>query len=157
MALRIGIVSDTHGILLPEVTEVLKTCSVILHAGDVDREELLDKLRPMGALYVVRGNCDGAWAGRLSETLSFSIEGVRFFMVHDRRKRGTGYENADVFIFGHSHRYEESREGNRLFLNPGSCGRKRCGLPLTMAVMTISGEDKLPLADRIRIQRIDIE
>ena len=80
MAVRIGIISDTHGILRPEVLEILGTCSVIFHAGDFDREEILDRLRPLGSVYAVRGNNDGSWARCLRTTLSFALEGVRFHM-----------------------------------------------------------------------------
>ena len=65
MAKRIGIISDTHGLLRPEVISILKTCDCILHAGDVDRPEILDQLRYLGSLYVVRGNNDRDWAEKM--------------------------------------------------------------------------------------------
>lgn len=75
---KIGIISDTHGLLRPEVLEILKDCKYILHAGDVNKDEILDVLRSMGNLYVVRGNNDKDWAENLRTSLSFTIGGVNF-------------------------------------------------------------------------------
>ena len=82
---KIGIISDTHGLLRPEVLEILKDCKYILHAGDVNKDEILDVLRSMGNLYVVRGNNDKDWAENLRTSLSFTIGGVKFFMVHNKK------------------------------------------------------------------------
>ena len=68
MAKKIGIISDTHGLLRPEILEILKTCDCILHAGDVTRPELLDELRCLASIYVVRGNNDGEWAAGIAKT-----------------------------------------------------------------------------------------
>ena len=83
--IKMGIISDTHGLLREEVKERLKDCTYIFHAGDVDRPEILDELRTMGFLYVVRGNNDGYWAQNLRRSLNFSVGNVKFFMVHDRK------------------------------------------------------------------------
>ena len=137
MAKRIGISSDTHGLLRPQVKEILETCDCILHAGDVNRPELLDEIRFMGNLYVVRGNNDREWAENLSKTLTFTIEGVKFFMVHNKRDVAWNLEDVQVVIFGHSHRYFQQEIDRRLWLNPGSCGRRRFDGELSMAVMTV--------------------
>ena len=137
MAKKIGIISDTHGLLRPEVTEILKDCDCIFHAGDVDRPEILDQLRYLGNLYAVRGNNDGDWAKNLSATLRFRIEGVEFFMTHNRKDVAWNLESAQVVIFGHSHHYFEEMIDGRLWLNPGSCGRSRFGGEVTMAVMEV--------------------
>ena len=120
---KIGIISDTHGLLRPEVLEILKDCKYILHAGDVNKDEILDVLRSMGNLYVVRGNNDKDWAENLRTSLSFTI----------------AWELGDtqVVIFGHTHKYFEKMIDDRLWLNPGSCGRSRFGGEVTMAVMTV--------------------
>ena len=83
MAVKIGILSDTHGLMRPEVMEILKTCDYIFHAGDVNKPELLDMIRPLGFIYVVRGNNDREWAEGLAKTLHFTVEGVEFFMTHN--------------------------------------------------------------------------
>lgn len=137
MAKKVGIISDTHGLLRPEVIELLKDCDCILHAGDVDRTEILNQLRYLGNLYAVRGNNDGDWARNLSVTLRFKIEGIEFFMTHNKKDVAWELGNAQIVIFGHSHHFFEEQIDGRLWLNPGSCGRSRFGGEVTMAVMTI--------------------
>ena len=134
---KIGIISDTHGLLRPEVLEILKDCKYILHAGDVNKDEILDVLRSMGNLYVVRGNNDKDWAEGLAQTLTFSIEGVKFFMVHNKKDVAWELGDTDVVVFGHTHKYLEKTVDGRLWLNPGSCGRRRFDQEITMAVMDI--------------------
>lgn len=135
--IKIGIISDTHGLLREEVKERLKDCTYIFHAGDVDRPEILDELRTMGFLYVVRGNNDGYWAQNLRRSLNFSVGNVKFFMVHDRKDVAWELGDTQVVIFGHSHKYFCQEIDGRLWLNPGSCGRSRFGGEVTMAVMTV--------------------
>ncbi len=137
MAARVGIISDTHDLLRPEVVEILKDCDYILHAGDVTREKLLDQIRNFGRLYVVRGNNDGAWARGISVRLRFKIEDVEFLMVHDKRDVGEKVSEADVIVYGHSHQYAEKMIDGRLWLNPGSCGYPRFGGAVSMVVMDI--------------------
>ena len=72
MAKKIGIISDTHGLLRPEVLEILRTCDCILHGGDINKPEILDQIRPLASVYVVRGNNDKDWAEGLSRTLRFT-------------------------------------------------------------------------------------
>lgn len=79
------IISDTHGLLRPEIIEILKDCDCIIHAGDVNKPEILDTLRMMGSIYVVRGNNDKDWAEGIAKTLYFTIEGVKFFMTHNKK------------------------------------------------------------------------
>lgn len=100
MAKKIGIISDTHGLLRPEVLEILKTCDCILHAGDVDRPELLDRIRCLGSIYVVRGNNDRDWAEGIAKTLRFTIEGIKFFMTHNKKDVEWELGSAQVVIFG---------------------------------------------------------
>lgn len=135
--IKMGIISDTHGLLREEVKERLKDCTYIFHAGDVDRPEILDELRTMGFLYVVRGNNDGYWAQNLRRSLNFSVGNVKFFMVHDRKDAAWELGDTQVVIFGHSHIYFCQEIDGRLWLNPGSCGRNRFGGEVTMAVMTV--------------------
>lgn len=137
MAKKIGIISDTHGLLRPEVLEILKTCDCILHGGDINKPEILDILRPMANIYVVRGNNDKEWAENLSKSLRFTIDGVEFFMVHNKKDVARDLGTAQVVIFGHSHKYFEKIIDGRLWLNPGSCGRRRFDQEITMAVMEV--------------------
>ena len=137
MAAKIGILSDTHGLMRPEVMEILKTCDYIFHAGDVNKPELLDMIRPLGFIYVVRGNNDREWAEGLAKTLHFTVEGVEFFMTHNKKDVAWNLGSVQVVIFGHTHKYQEKIVDGRLWLNPGSCGRRRFDQEITMAVMTV--------------------
>lgn len=149
---KIGIISDTHGLLRPEVLEILQTCDCILHAGDVTRPELLDELRCLASIYVVRGNNDGEWAAGIAKTLHFRIEGVEFFMTHNKKDVAWELGSTQVVIFGHTHSYFEKTIDGRLWLNPGSCGRSRFGQDISMAVMTVENGtyhvDKIVFADK---------
>lgn len=135
---RIGIISDTHDVLRSDAAEILRTCDYILHAGDVTTERILGQLRLLGNIYAVCGNNDWSLQGQLRKTLRFEIGGVRFFMTHDRRDVARQLKGTDVVIFGHSHKYFQEMVDGRLWLNPGSCGRPRFGMELTMAVMEVS-------------------
>lgn len=137
MPKKIGIISDTHGLLRPDVLEILKTCDCILHGGDVNKPELLDILRPLASIYVVRGNNDKEWAEGLSQSLQFNIEGVDFFMVHNKKDVAWNLGKVQVVVFGHTHKYFEKMIDGRLWINPGSCGKRRLGQEVTMAVMTV--------------------
>lgn len=134
---RIGILSDTHGKLREEVLEILQGCDVILHAGDCNTPQVLERLREIAPLYVVRGNADKEWAEGLPQTLSEEICGLRIFMVHNKKEIPADVGEYDLIVYGHSHRYEERREGSILFLNPGSCGPRRFSQPVTMAVAEV--------------------
>ena len=137
--IRIGVISDTHGLLRREVVAQLQGCSHILHAGDIISESDLDELAVYGNLYAVRGNNDVwlPWAGRLAGILRFEIGGVRFLMTHERRDVPKDLADTDAVICGHTHRYSEEWAEGRLWLNPGSCGRSRFGDSVTMALLTV--------------------
>ncbi len=141
MAKRIGIISDTHNLLRPEVLEILKGCDCILHAGDVTKESLLDQIRFLGNLYVVRGNNDGDWARGIAKVLTFQIEGVSFVMAHEWRHLIGQTEGTNVAVFGHTHKYFAEQAGHLLWLNPGSCGYPRFGGAVTMVVMEVDGAE----------------
>lgn len=131
---RIGVLSDTHGRLREEVAEILKTCDLILHAGDINTFRVLEQLKSIAPTYAVRGNADKEWAQNLPLTLDKNICGLHIFMVHNKKDMPTDMTGYDLAIYGHSHKYEE-REEACYFLNPGSCGPRRFSLPVTMAVV----------------------
>lgn len=137
---RIGVISDTHGMLREEVKEILKNCDVILHGGDINKQSILDELEKFAGLYVVRGNNDKEWAEHIPEILSVELYGIRFVMIHKIKQLPQNIGDWDVVIYGHSHKYEEKRANGRLWLNPGSCGPRRFGQPITMAVIETSGD-----------------
>lgn len=148
---RIGVLADTHGKLREEVVEILRECDVILHAGDINSPKVMERLREIAPLYVVRGNADKEWAEGLPESLSEEICGLRVFMVHNKKHFPKEMSDCDLAVFGHSHKYEERKEGKCLYLNPGSCGPRRFSQPVTMAVLEMEEE-----TGNIRVARKDI-
>ena len=135
---RIGIISDTHGLLRPEVSKALRGCDAILHGGDINSPKILEELKAFAPVHVVRGNNDKEWAAHLPETLSLDLYGVSFFMVHNKKYIPKDLKSVDVIIYGHSHKYEEKYSDGRLLLNPGSCGPRRFTQPITFAVLEIA-------------------
>ena len=148
---RVGVISDTHGLLRREVVAELQNCTHIIHAGDIVKEKDLDELRLYGFIYAVRGNND-LWQPGLRELagiLRFSIAGVSFLVTHDRYDVPRDLNGVQVVICGHSHRYSEEWVDGRLWLNPGSCGHARFGGDVTMAKLRIQ-DGKI-----LKVTRID--
>lgn len=134
---HIAIISDTHGLLRPEVMARLEGVDAILHAGDINTQAIVDTLRARAETYIVRGNNDKEWAAGLPQSLAFEIEGVRFFMVHNKKEVPKDLSGVDVVVCGHSHRYACGERDGVLWLNPGSCGRRRFDQEITFCVMEI--------------------
>ncbi len=157
--MRIAVLSDTHGLLRPQVFAILGNCDAVFHAGDVDSPDVLERMREgmkEGApLYVVRGNNDGAWAKDLPESVSVTVGGTRFYMVHDKADLPQDLGDHRFIICGHSHRYSEEIRDGRVWLNPGSCGRRRFFQKITMAVLE-QKEDSKEGCFGWGIERIDI-
>lgn len=147
--MKIGIISDTHGLLRPEVIETLEGCEVILHGGDINRQEIIDQLEKIAPVYVVRGNNDKDWAENIPMFLDFELAGLRIYMTHKKKDLPADLTEYDLVIFGHSHKYEEVRQEGTLLLNPGSCGPRRFHQAITMATAEI-------IAGNIEVKRIDI-
>ena len=145
----IGIISDTHGLLRPEVIEALKGCDAILHGGDINRREIIDQLEEIAPVYVVRGNNDKEWAEHIPMSMGFELTGIRIYMTHKKKDLPEDLSNYDLVVFGHSHKYEEVRQGKTLMLNPGSCGPRRFHQAITMAIVEI-------VDGIIKVTRIDI-
>ncbi len=134
--MRIGIVSDTHGLVRPEVLERLAGVDHVLHAGDVGKPAVLDALREVAPLTVVRGNVDrGDWARDLPETEWVELGGRVFYVLHDRNELDLDPEAAGIHVVvsGHSHRPALETHGGVVYLNPGSIGPRRFTLPIAMA------------------------
>lgn len=154
---KIAVISDTHGLLRPEILDILHGCEAILHGGDINKQKIIDELIQIAPLHVVRGNNDKDWAKDLPETLSFSLYGIRFFMVHNKKMIPKDITDTDIIIYGHSHKYEEKYKGSRLWLNPGSCGPRRFTQPVTMAVLEIAESQELSAgAAPFRVEKIDL-
>ena len=126
------ILSDTHGLLRPEVVEYLKTADAILHAGDINRQETVDQLRQYAPLYIVRGNNDKEWAEHIPYHLTVTLGGVSCYMVHNKKEVPADLSGIDAVVFGHSHKYFQEEKDGLLWLNPGSCGPRRFHQEITM-------------------------
>lgn len=138
----VGVISDTHGLVRPEMTQVLRDCDLILHAGDVGRPDVLEELCLLAPLHVVRGNVDhGAWAEELPKSLSLEIRGLQFHMLHnlDHLDVDPVSEGYAAVIFGHTHlQHREERDGV-LYFNPASIGPRRFDLPISMGRIHVTG------------------
>ncbi len=150
MAKRIGVLSDTHGLLRPEVLSALSGCDAIIHGGDINKPEILEQLEKIAPVYVVRGNNDKEWAEHLPITLTFQIEQCRFFLVHNKKQVPGDLTGIQAVIFGHSHKYFAQELEGRLWLNPGSCGKRRFDQEITLAILTVDGAS-------LSVEKIDIQ
>ncbi len=153
--MKIGVLSDTHDLLRPEVIAALRGCEAILHAGDISSSGVLDRLSRIAPVQAVRGNNEKGATESLPVLLDFELGGLRVFMTHKKKdfpKDGSAY---DLMICGHSHLYAETwadreKTGRRtLLLNPGSCGPRRFHQPITLAILETNGCE-------ISVTRIDI-
>ena len=136
---KIAVLSDTHDLLRPEVLERIQTCDGLIHGGDINSQrvidEILNNMKPRAPVYFVRGNNDGEWANYLAKYQAFTLEGVNFYLVHNKRDVPWNLGDRQIVIYGHSHKYAEEEKDGRLWLNPGSCGRCRFYPEITMALL----------------------
>lgn len=141
--LRVGLISDTHGLLRPQAERFLDGCDHIVHAGDIGAAEVLSRLEAIAPVTAVRGNNDVAgWAAGVPPTQHLSLGGVALFVLHDLAElehRGAP-AGVQVVVCGHSHRSSVQRQpSGMLVVNPGSAGPRRFTLPVTAAELTIAG------------------
>lgn len=132
----IGVVSDTHGLLRPEVFRHLIDVESIIHAGDIGAPNVLEKLRTVAPVSAIRGNNDkGSWAEAIPETLSLQVRGHSIHVLHDLSQIDLSPAAAgiSVVISGHSHKPEIKERAGVLFVNPGSIGPRRFRLPVALA------------------------
>jgi putative phosphoesterase len=144
--MKIGIISDTHGLLRPEVGPALKGVDRILHLGDVGKISILDELAKIAPVTAIRGNvdCDGPCA-KLPETEVVLVEGVYLYMVHDVKALHLDPAAAKfaAVLSGHTHVPNFHTRKGVLYFNPGSCGPRRFELPVTIGVLTLSAHGEL--------------
>jgi putative phosphoesterase len=146
---RIGLVSDTHGLADPRLPELLAGCERILHAGDVGRDAVLEALGEIAPLTAIRGNCDeGTSLERLPPTALVPLGPVKALVVHDLGPREApippartllARERPELVVHGHSHRPGAAVVAGTLFVNPGSAGPQRFRLPRAAAILTLRG------------------
>jgi putative phosphoesterase len=136
----IGLISDTHGLLRPEVLPALEGCEVVLHAGDVGSREILEALKAVGPVHAVRGNTDrGALGQSLPLTEFVEVGGVTLCMIHilEELDLDPVAAGVDVVVYGHTHRPRVDEREGVLFVNPGSCGPRRFDLPVTISRLSV--------------------
>jgi putative phosphoesterase len=138
---HIGVISDTHGLLRPLAVEALQGSTLIIHAGDVGRPEILDELRRIAPVVAVRGNVDrGAWADRLPLSEIVEHDGFRLYVLHiledlDLDPPTAGFH---AVITGHTHRPKMETKDGALYFNPGSAGPRRFDLPVSVGRLSIT-------------------
>ena len=140
--MKVGILSDTHDLLRPEVIDALQGCDYILHGGDISSRKILDQLEQIAPVKAVRGNNDKEWAEQLPLFLDFELGGLRIYMTHKKKDLPKDLTAYDLVIYGHSHQYvsdwqEPVGKNRTLLFNPGSCGPRRFVQPITMAILRI--------------------
>jgi putative phosphoesterase len=137
---RLGIISDTHGLLRPQAAAFLEGCDRILHGGDIGNAEVLTRLSAIAPVTAIRGNNDkGAWAEAIPETELFEFSGIYVYAIHDLSLLDTDpwAGGIQIVVSGHSHKpLIETRDGV-VFVNPGSAGPRRFKLPTTVADILI--------------------
>ena len=138
----VGVISDTHGLVRPEAIEALAGVDMILHAGDVGKQEVLDKLNEIAPVVAVRGNNDkGEWEESLADWEVVEIGDVSIYMLHDVKEMEISPAGSfQVVVSGHSHKPSVEERRGVLYVNPGSAGPRRFTLPVSVAHLHIVGE-----------------
>ena len=138
---RIGLISDTHGLLRPEALDALRGSDLILHAGDVGKPEILDELRKLAPVEAIRGNVDTSpWAKKLKETELVETAAATFYLIHNIHDLNLTPSAAGIHVvlFGHSHQPAQYEEDGVLYINPGSAGPRRFNLPISLARLSLA-------------------
>ena len=146
MIFRVGIICDTHGLLRPEAERMLAGVDHIVHGGDIGDSDIIDALGRLAPVTAIRGNVDtGDWAASYAETELVRLAGKSIYVLHDLKTLqvdpGAGI---DVIVSGHSHVPKIDTVGGVLYLNPGSAGRRRFKLPITLATLEVTPEGIRP-------------
>jgi uncharacterized protein len=151
----VGVISDTHGLLRPEAVAALTGTDLIIHGGDVGTPDVIDALRNLAPTFVVRGNVDKAqWADALPMTADVEVGELLFHVLHDISEldldpAAVGYA---AVVYGHSHRPSIEMRAGVLFLNPGSAGPRRFNLPVSIARVSVSGQQLRPEIIELKVK-----
>lgn len=143
--IEIGLISDTHGLLRPQVHEALAGVSLILHAGDVCGDTILDELALIAPVQAVFGNCDAPWDPALAQERVVEAEGVRIHVSHGHEvgrptaeRLMAAYPGFDVIVYGHTHAQRVDRVDGVLVVNPGAAGHRRFELHSSVARLAVA-------------------
>jgi uncharacterized protein len=151
---RIGVISDTHGLLRPEAAAFLRGSDFIVHGGDIGHGGILADLAAIAPVTAVRGNNDnGPWAAALADTQILTVEDVSIFVIHNLAELDLDPAAATfrVVVSGHSHRPSVEERAGVLYLNPGSAGPRRFKLPIAVAELVVTGASV-----RARVVELDV-
>ena len=140
---RVGVISDTHGLLRPEALNALQGSELIIHAGDIGSQEVLTQLRKLARVIAIKGNNDvGKWARRLPDFVNIRVNGIKAQLIHNLHDWEKNIGAAlRIVISGHSHKPAIVTRDNVLFVNPGSAGPRRFKLPVTLAMLDLRDGD----------------
>jgi putative phosphoesterase len=142
--IRVGLISDTHGVLRPEAMAFLQGCDFVIHAGDICEPGILEALAAIAPVTAVRGNNDrGNWAAQLGETAFLQVGGVFICAIHDLAELNLerGCAGVRVVVSGHSHQPMIEERNGVLYVNPGSAGPRRFTLPVSAGELLIDGSN----------------
>ncbi|WP_064118516.1 metallophosphoesterase family protein [Pseudomonas fluorescens] len=145
--MKTALISDTHGLLRPEALTAIQGCDLILHAGDIGAPEILSQLAAIAPLHAVRGNNDLTlpWAANIPDHLTLDLDGWPTLLTHDIADvPALLTDHIKLIITGHSHKPLIEWRDDRLYLNPGSAGRRRFKLPVTLALLEVSADALQP-------------
>jgi hypothetical protein len=149
---RVGLISDTHGLLRAEARAFAGSCDYIIHGGDIGSAAILDELSALAPLIAVKGNNDRqAWAAHLPETEMIRVGGVFIYVIHDISQLDIEPHaaGAQVIVSGHSHKPQIELRDGILYVNPGSCGPRRFNLPLSVGEIRVEGT-------KVRVRTVEL-
>lgn len=155
---QIGVIADTHGLLRPEAVQNLKGSSLIIHAGDIGKPEILEALQEIAPVIAVRGNVDkGPWAQALPASQVVEVGQHWLYVIHDLGDLDLqpGTAGFGAVIFGHSHQPSLETRNGVLYLNPGSAGPRRFRLPVSLALIELQGKLLRPQLIELQIENRD--
>lgn len=141
---HIGVISDTHGLMRPEALRALRGVELVVHAGDIGKEEVLAQLQNLARVIAIKGNNDaGTWAQGIPDAINLRINGIKAHVIHDVHdwKNDASTPGVRMVISGHSHKPAIVTRNGVLFLNPGSAGPRRFKLPVTLAMLELRDAD----------------
>ncbi|CAN7346207.1 metallophosphoesterase family protein [Massilia sp. LjRoot122] len=153
--MRVGLISDTHGLLRPQALDFLRGSDHIIHAGDITGPEILPPLAAIAPLTVVRGNNDrGEWASAIPETAILRVGPVAIYVIHDLKELpiDPAREGMRVVVAGHSHKPACQERDGVFYVNPGSAGRRRFSLPISVGELLVDGGQV-----QVRLVTLDVQ
>jgi len=137
---KIGLISDTHGMLREEVLKNFKRCDLVIHAGDIGSMDVIEKLKKISKVEFIKGNCDRiSEFENIEEEKLIEFDNTKIYVVHDIKtvKKNLKELGVNIVIYGHSHKNDNYIKDEILYINPGSAGPKRFKLPTTIALINI--------------------